>query len=523
MSKKKKGRKDSLEFIKPSPYAQRLLRQTEHPYLERLSQGFAIVLLSIFPLMMGKSGYTGMTNDKFVFFRTLTLLYLACAALLWLVRRLDRSPYKPPKEKKPRKLSIPQIALLLYALWGVICALVSPYEGLWIGFRRNEGVLSMLLYASVFLSLSLWGEYNDYLLPALSVSALAQAVLSLSQIFGGTFLYPEDLNYYNTHFIGTFGNIDFVSGFIAMALPALVCGFVLLETRFRYVMLTGAALLLPVQLCIDVDSGKLGLAVSLLLSLPFLCSERKRLARTLYAFAALLAAAAGSYYFAPDSVLAVSSKTPLLLLAALVFAATGFFLSKKDEAFSLDPRTIRTALAALELVAVIGVIVYLFQYSGSNRLLWDAHEFLHGRLDDRAGSGRGVIWKTTVQFMNDHPLFGCGPGAFARGLAAYYDNAVVGGWIDAAHNDFLHIGACTGYVGLLFYLVFVFSLALRSLKNIERCPLLLIFAGAAAGYLTHSFFSFSIAIVSPLFWAMAGLLEKLILQLPPDEAPRPAR
>lgn len=520
---KKRRRKSSHEIIAPSPYAQRLLCQTERPYWERLSQGFAIVLLSVFPLMLGQNGYTSMTKDRFMLFSTLTLFYLACAALLWLLCWKDKSLYKARREKFPQKLSVPQIALLLYALWGVVCALASPHEGLWIGLRRNEGVLSMLLYAAVFLALSLWGEYGEYVLPALSAMAVVEAVLSLSQIFGSTVLYPQGAGYYDTHFIGTFGNIDFTSGFIALAIPALVCGFVLLETRFRYVMLTGAALLFAVQLCIDVDSGKMGLAVSLLLSLPFLCSERKRAARTLYAFAALLAAAAVIRYIAPDAVLAASSKTLLFLLAALVFAAAGFFLSKKDAAFPLDPRVIRTAVAALELAAFIGVIVYLFQYSGSNRLLRDAHELLHGRFDDRAGSGRGLAWKASVRLMNDHPVFGCGPGAFARGLVPYYDHIEIGAWIDAAHNDFLQVGACTGYVGLFFYLVFVLSLALRALKNVERCPLILIFASAAAGYLAHSFFSFSIAILSPLFWAMAGLLEKLIRQIPPDDAPPPAR
>lgn len=513
MSKKRRRRKDS-GIIEPSSYARSLLRQTERPYWERLSQVFAIVLLAVFPLMVGENGYNSITEDKFAFFKNLTLLYLACAALLWLRCLKDKPLYKARKEKCPQKLSIPQIALLLYVLWGVICAFVSPQEDLWIGFRRNEGVFSMLLYASVFLALSLWGEYSDYLLPALSVMVVAEAVLSFSQIWGGTFLYPEGLYYYNAHFIGTLGNIDLVSGLISLALPALVCGFILLETRFRYVMLTGAALLLALQIYIDVDSGKIGLAVALLLSLPFLCSERTHLIRTLYALAVLLAAGGISRYIAPSSLLIASSKTPLLLLAALLLAAAGVFLSKKEGALAFGPRTVRIAVAGFELLAVAGVIVYLFQYSGGNRLMLDAHEFLHGRLSDTAGSGRGFIWKVTVKCMNDHPVFGCGPGGFTKALASYYSYDDLERWIDIAHNEFLHIGVCTGYVGLFFYVVFIVSLALRALKGAVRCPLILIFASAVAGYVAHSFFSFSVAIISPLFWAMAGLLEKLIHQLP---------
>ena len=518
MSKKRRKKRQNPSFgILPSPYAPLLLCQTERPYWERLSQVFAIALLSVFPLMVGKSRYESITAEKFLFFEILTLSYLACAVLLWLLCFKDRQLYRARKEKHPQRLSIPQLALLLYLLWAVVCALLSPQEDLWLGMRRNEGVLSMLLYASVFLALSLWGEYSDYLLPALSLSAVIQGALSLSQIFGGTTLYPSGYNYYNSHFIGTLGNIDFVSGFIALAVPALVCGFILLETRFRYAMLAGAALLFALQACIDVDSGKVGLAVSLLLSLPFLCTERKRLVRTLYAFAVLLATGGIFCYAAPAAAHAASSRTPLLLLAALVLAAAGFFLSKREVAFSRDPRTIRIALVALELAAVIGALVYLFQYSGSNVLLRDTHEFLHGRLDDSAGSGRGLIWKISAAYMQDHPIFGCGPGGFARALVPYYAYDKLEQWIDAAHNDFLHIGVCTGYIGLFLYMAFVLSLAVRSFKAAARCPLILVFASAVAGYLAHSFFSLSVPIISPLFWGMAGLLEKLIRQLPPTE------
>lgn len=521
MSKKRERKRP--RGIEPSSYARILRRQTERPYWERLSQIFAVALLAVFPLMMGQSDYANITEEKFISYKALTLVYLACAALLWLLCLKDKSLYKARKEKCPQKISIAQAALLLYVLWGLICALVSTQEDLWIGFRRNEGVLSMLLYAAIFLGLSLWGEYCDYLLPAMSVMAIAQAVLCLSQIWGNLIFYPPGYSYHDLPFIGTLGNIDIVSGFIALVLPALVCGFILLETRLRHVMLAGAALLFAIQVGIDVDSGKIGLAVSLLLALPFLCSEQKHVVRTLYAFAVLLATDGIFRYLEPRSVLVASTKTPFFLLAALAFAAAGFFLSKKGGALSFDPRTARIAVIALELAAVIGLMGYLFQYTGSNTLLWDAHEFLHGRLDDHAGTGRGVIWKATVQLINDNPVFGCGPGGFTKSLVPYYDHIELGKWVDVAHNDFLHIGACTGYIGLAFYLIFIASLAIRALKNAVRCPLLVIFGAAVAGYLAHSFFSFSLPNISPMFWAMAGLLEKLIHQLPEEEASQPAQ
>ena len=48
---------------------------------------------------------------------------------------------------------------------------------------------------------------------------------------------------------------------------------------------------------------------------------------------------------------------------------------------------------------------------------------------------------------------------------------------------------------------------------------MLIFLGGMAGYLIYSFFVFSIAIVTPLFWVLAGLADKCVRQLALPEAP----
>ena len=86
-------------------------------------------------------------------------------------------------------------------------------------------------------------------------------------------------------------------------------------------------------------------------------------------------------------------------------------------------------------------------------------------------------------------------------------------WIDFAHNDFLSVAACTGLVGLALYLLFLAALAVRCIRAAHRSPVMLIFLGGMAGYLIYSFFVFSIAIVTPLFWALAGLADHCVRQL----------
>ena len=107
---------------------------------------------------------------------------------------------------------------------------------------------------------------------------------------------------------------------------------------------------------------------------------------------------------------------------------------------------------------------------------------------------------------------GSGTGAFLEAFAPY--NVGIGITFDFAHNDFLQIAACQGIVGLALYLGFIISLAVRGFKKIFTCPWVLVCISSCVGYIVYSFFTFSIAIVSPLFWVMAGLLDKMVRQIP---------
>ena len=115
--------------------------------------------------------------------------------------------------------------------------------------------------------------------------------------------------------------------------------------------------------------------------------------------------------------------------------------------------------------------------------------------------------------MYDIAIIGSGPGTFAARHEPY--NITV--FFDFPHNDFLQIGVCQGLVGLALYVAFLVSLAVRALRVAPRCPQIVIFGGAVVGYLVYSFFVFSITSVSPLFWVMAGIMDKMVRQVQETE------
>ena len=212
----------------------------------------------------------------------------------------------------------------------------------------------------------------------------------------------------------------------------------------------------------------------------------------------------------------------LLMIVALLLAGLALLLRLRPGLIRLSPRVLRRVMILLLLLLIIGGVLFLYFYEGESKLFSQASDFLHGNLADHYGSGRGYVWKKSLLLIQEAPLFGSGPDTFVFRFKPFNEeyNAIMGTnvFFDFAHNDFLQIGVNYGLVGLLFYLAFLASLAVRMFRAAARNPIVLLFGAAVTGYLAHSFFSFSIAILTPLFWVMAGLLDHCIRETPSPTA-----
>lgn len=500
-----------------------LLRRNTCNYWEQFSHWFAIVILALFPLFPGVRGYTNITQTKYDVFKWLTVLFVILCILILAGLFLEKKLLRARAAGGWQKLTLPQILLMAYLLWSILSAVLAdyPFIQVWMGQGRNDGLAGMLLYGALFLLFSFWGEYSDRYAPSMGAMAIVLGIMMVMQIGGSTILYPENMNYYNTKFLGTIGNIDCVAGIVSTVAPALACGFVLLNTKWRYLCLPGYALLLYTQLFTDVDTGKLGLLAAFAIMLPFLLTTRRSIANL------LVVGAVTAAVFALHSALkikgsleevtttfAAGKMTWLMLVAAVVLLAAAVLLYWRDKkvdgaALGVKPKVIRIVVAAAEAAVIVAALIFLYNYSGEHRLLVEISQMLHGELSDSAGTGRGVVWKNCITLIRETPIIGSGPGTFS----ARHEPFNTTQFFDSAHNDFLQIGVCQGLVGLALYVAFLVSLAVRALRVAPRCPQIVIFGGAAVGYLVYTFFVFSIAIVSPLFWVMAGIMDKMVRQV----------
>ena len=512
MAKKIVERKGSGEFAGVTLYERKASR-----YWEDLSQWFAIIMLGVLPFLMGPQMYLNMTQSRYIWFCVLTYAYLFTAALVIVGFYLQKSAKLKRVNEGPQKPDISQYLMMGYILWAAVSSVVSPYRAdTWIGQGRYEGLMTILLYSLTFILLSFWGEYTNKYAYAIGIMATVMSLLSIFQLLGADPFTPEGYTIWTARFFATLGNVDCVSGVGAIVIPALICAFVLLDGKWRYVCLSGFALYFYLQVYIDVDSGKIGLLAAFLVTLPFLLDRWKRAMRTAQAFGVLLLAYAVEKLF-PITESGIGFAAGKASLAALVLGIAllvcGICLERKDRSFRLSEKTIRRVVFIVLLAAVIVGLVLIYSYNGDVSLLNEMNHVMHGDFDKDGGSGRIGVWILSLQFIREMPIFGSGPDTYLSRSLPYYESGYLQEVFDFAHNDFLQVGVCLGLVGLAIYLAWIVSMAVRLLKNAPQNPLLLIFGSAMVGYLGHVFFSFSIALVTPLFWVLAGLGNKCLRQM----------
>lgn len=144
--------------------------------------------------------------------------------------------------------------------------------------------------------------------------------------------------------------------------------------------------------------------------------------------------------------------------------------------------------------------------------------------DDKAGSGRVMIWMMSLDVIKKHPLFGAGPENLKEALKQtdnhraneYYK--LTGRTIDKAHNELLHIGAVSGLPALALYIVFISVIFIKNRKALFTGNIKTLLAFTIIAYLLQSLFNISVIAVAPLFWILLGVFAQNESSLVHNEA-----
>lgn len=350
-------------------------------------------------------------------------------------------------QRQPLARSAPVVAM--GALVGVfVLAALAGVGGLtsWIGYPgRYLGVLAWVVFLAAFALGASLSKRSDRCL-ILVVASAASVLVSLYAILQAIGIDPiewsAELDVSRTR--STLGNAAFLGAYLAMIVPiAARLALSTSEPVASRALHAGTALLGVVALITTETRGAwLGASAGIVVVLAL---EHRRLRASPRRSAALLGA----------------------------------------------------GLLVIVVLAVVGPI------AGRIRSIADPTE--------ATGRGRLVQWERTVELIGDRPVLGWGPETYAFTFPEHIDaefEQKVGRTVvpDRAHNLFLDLGATTGALGVVAFLVVIAAVAGAVARMGDRDPVAVALAGASVAYLVQLQFSFSVADLDTVFWLLAGML-----------------
>ncbi len=408
-------------------------------------------ILTVFLLWPGWEGYARITYHKATAYCCLTGLYAAVVVFLCRREICGGAWF--------RGWTLPQKLVGGYWLMTALSTLCAiDRESAFFGRSRAEGLLTISLYCLSFLLVSCYGRVGKWMLGLFGAAVSANCLVALIQLAGyNPFgLYPQGLNYYDGlvryggQFLGTIGNIDLLSALLCVAVPIYWIALLRLEGTERLILVVPWGLCLAVLGGMWVEGGVVGILGSLLLGLP------------------------------------VVLKGPEQRKAALV------------------------GTAAILVLGVLAVYLWGGDMSGA---VFEAHELLHGRVDEEFGSGRLYIWREVCALVPERPFLGGGPETLGLRTGAAFERydaelgILIRSTVDVAHNEYLNILVNQGILALLCYLGALGSAALRWIEKAPCVPSVAICGGGVLGYCIQAFFGISSPITAPFFWLSFALFE----------------
>ena len=489
----------------------------------RICALYVVLVTGPYLLTFPPSGYGAIASWKFFWYVAPTTAFCA-AILIWLARkrRLNELVFW----KSPSRLErLTMGAMLAYLLFTALSGARSPFDGTFFGYMRYDGVLTVMLYVLSAFLLARYFEPKRWMAWVFAAAVVLTCLLGVAQLLGDNpfGLYPAGYNYYDAGvywsgvFWGTVGNADLCGAVLSLSAGLFLA--LLARGRPKDMPVYAAALVC----CsfsimeLNIESALAALALGMLLLPAFIAVDPETLSRLLRAYG--IAAFGGAlgltvrFYRGGAELLPRRSGIALFALAVVLPLGCRLLLKTRGPR-TLDGRGLRRALAVLAVAALSAALLAVYCIDGLPvTALAQAHEILHGNLDDRFGSGRIYIWKQVWQLIRERPLFGGGPDTLSlRGMEGFsryseeLDMMIVNG-VDAAHNEYLNIWVNQGGLALAAYLAVLAASAVRWWKA-GGDDITAVSGAAVLFYAIQAFFSISFCAVTVFLWIALATLNR---------------
>lgn len=479
-----------------------------------ITDKYIYIMLLIFPLFTGFSGYTQLTVSKYIFFSVVTAIWLA-AIIFCNIRSFLR-------KRVHLDISV-ELFVFAFLFFCCISAIISEFgTSVLIGEGRYDGLITILLYVGIFFGISSFGRPKESYVYAAAVSMSINCVIAVLQLFGlnPLSLFPGDLIYYDSGikyssvFLGTIGNADLFSAFLCLMLPLVSAYYITSKARSLW-LLPAIALSSFCLFACGVSGGILALTLCLLTVAPFIITSGEKLRRSLEAALIIALSLVICFSFKADKetagvsvTLVFSQRACLAAFLCACFAALRIALNKCE----FHGKTLLKIMTGLSIGAAVCGLAVVFFWHGAQGTLHEMSQTIHGKPEDKFGSSRILIWRNVLKLVPSHLLFGGGPGTLPLRLDFSFSRfvpetgATLSTSVDNAHNEYLGILVNTGLLSLLSYLAAQFQSLFKAAKSARSSPFIACLSCSLLCYWIQAFFGLGIFIVTPFMWLFWGLL-----------------
>ena len=486
---------------------------------------YVCFISSVYILIVPATGYITIAEWKSKVYLIVSLTFILFSGLLGLELFLvSIGENKPTKKRLPTKQKIIYVLLVIYLGFTCLSALVSPFPGTFLGNNRNDGVLTISLYVLSTLILIRFFRPSRWFLASFGGAVSVACVIGILQLAGSNpfHFYPGNYNFYDAgifyanQFWSTVGNTNLCSALLSVSTAVFAATFIRYDGAVR--QWSSIPLILSIFSIIELNSeaGLVALMVGLLVMLPFVVLNERHVFHVvmMWGVISLVCAAASVLVFYNGGVtlrLGVGAWFAFAVGLFLVFL--GWVLDKRFPTIHcLSWRKIRITLVCFVLTALCGALIVVYLYDRfPDGFLRQAHEILHGNLDDDFGSGRIYIWRQVWELVKEAPLLGGGPDTLGlRELVPFSRfseelGMEIVGTIDVAHNEYLNILVNQGLLSLLPYLAALILTFIKWWRDAENNAVA-ICGCAMLFYSIQAFFGISMCVTAPYLWVAIAII-----------------
>lgn len=486
--------------------------------LSNITEIYIIILVIIFPLFVDSTGFFRILECKYRYFLIINIIYLFSIIITLCYYFL----LKKSKFFKGFKLNKIQIAVIIFWIINIISTFASPFlkeYNLFIGVGRGEGLINISLYCLIFLSITIFGEFKKRYILYFSISSIIFSFICILQYIGfNPFnMYQDGIGTHNVSFIGTIGNVDFVSALYCIFLTMDSIAFIFLDKKklYKTIHLISIYMGFFIFEVLDIRIGAVAFIATLLIITPFIITNAKKLYKLMIIISLILLGYVTNLIINPvfhystgkiNLELQINYITIVLLVVIIIFMILAHILKNRTFDLSQNKKTIKILYIAI-LIGIIVILLFIYLTNFQSGTLNEIHQILHGNFKDEIGTYRIFLWKRSISLVKDFPILGTGPDTFTVRFMGKYaqDVAKIGELTinDTASNVYLTMMVNIGIMGLISYIVFIILQIIYLIKNKNEYSI--IFLITFICFIIQDFFNLWVVIITPIFWVLMAI------------------